>query len=107
MSYKPNSLGKLQKKECKTLWGLAWRMTGVKSPGPSTERRRDNLQEDLGSLCCVFPVAHGACEVAFLLENQGGLEKLVHHETCDKKLAILTRKPEQNNATTIIYATYM
>ena len=37
-------------------------MAGVKCPGPSMERRRDTLQEDLGSLCCVFPVAHGACE---------------------------------------------
>jgi len=57
-------------------------MAGVKSPGPSMERRRDTLQADLGCLCCVFP---GACEVAFLLENQGGLEKLVHHESLRQK----------------------
>jgi len=72
----------IAKKESKTLWGLAWRMAGVKSPGPSMERRRDTLQADLGCLCCVFP---GACEVAFLLENQGGLEKLVHHESLRQK----------------------
>jgi len=71
-------------------------------PGPSMERRRDTLQADLGCLCCVFP---GACEVAFLLENQGGLEKLVHHESLRQKLAILTRKPEQSNVTTTMYAT--
>jgi hypothetical protein len=70
--YKQNSLGKLQKeKKSKSLWGLAWCMAGVKSPGPSMERRRDTLQEDLGSLCCVFPVAQAPVRAgAFLLENQ-------------------------------------
>jgi hypothetical protein len=56
--------------------GTAMAYGRVKSPGPS---REEGL---LGSLCCVFPVAHDACESCnFLEEDQGGLEQLVHHES--------------------------
>jgi hypothetical protein len=50
----------------------------VRNPGPS---REDGIQEDLGSLCCVFPMAHGTREsCSFSEEDQGGLEQLVRHD---------------------------
>jgi hypothetical protein len=46
--------------------GMAYGRCEIPRP---LDGRKKTLQEDLGCLCCVFPVAHGACEVAFLLEN--------------------------------------
>jgi hypothetical protein len=58
---------------------------------PTAPQGKREYQEGLGSLCYVFPVAHGACESCnFLEEDQGRLEQLVYHESLRQKLDILT-----------------